>query len=133
MRVARHLERSWQRSKVGILHGSTWPLAYAQHPDAGVSLMLDQAMTLALPKAPAAVLERIASDDGPSSFSVTAICSGAAFLDDEPKKKVLAWYERTERSLIELQDVSLDAKRVKCLSELRKGHRSYSARKAADQ
>jgi hypothetical protein len=101
--------------------------------DAGVSLMLDQAMTLALPKAPAAVLKRIASDDGPSSFSVTAICSGAAFLDDEPKKKVLAWYERTERSLIELQDVSLDAKRVKCLSELRKGHRSYSARKAADQ
>jgi hypothetical protein len=97
--------------------------------DAGVSLMLEQALTMALPKSPALVLESLTQGEDVSQFSLQVICSGDTFLKDEPRGRVLAWYKQSEHALAKLTQPSLKAKRDECLRSLRAGRKAFSARK----
>jgi len=96
--------------------------------DAGTSLMIEQSITLALPKSPAAVLRSVTAKDDPSLFSLQEICSGVTFLEDEPRERVAAWYQSAEVALTQLQEPELNRKRTQCLEELRKGRKEFNVR-----
>jgi hypothetical protein len=93
--------------------------------DAGVSLMLDQAVAAALPRAPDQVLGIAVAGDVAGTFSLRVLCSGRVFLVDEPRRRVFAWFEKTERALLKLRATNLAAKRTECLSHLRDGREKY--------